>query len=150
LTVRENCRLVRRLAYPSVAGHVQIDTDDILERLGLNNYADRRACQLSLGNRKKLNLILALLHRPSLLLLDEPFGALDVAIRELLRRELCRYVSGGGAVILASHLLEEVDKIADRVLFLADGQPRGTLPGMNGAAALERRYIELTGGGEPG
>jgi ABC-type multidrug transport system ATPase subunit len=147
LTPGENCRLIEKLSRLSRGAH-QVDSSRLLERFGLADCADQRARKLSLGNRKKLNLVLAMLHRPRFLLLDEPFSGLDVGTRELLRRELSRYTAEGGAIVLASHLLDEVDKIADRVLFLANGRSRGTYSGTNGAQKLEEQYILLTGGGE--
>ena len=85
LTVRENLEIVHRLRHMTDAGAVQ----RVIEELGLTQYANRRARNLSLGNAQRLGLAKALIHRPDLLILDEPANALDpagiVEIRNLLR-----------------------------------------------------------------
>jgi ABC-2 type transport system ATP-binding protein len=118
LTVAENLDLQRRLT-----GSTPSAVTDVVERLGLVPYADRRAGQLSLGNKQRLSLARALLHSPELLVLDEPANALDpagiVEVRELLR-ELVR--ERGVTVFMSSHILAEVAHLADRVGIVADGR----------------------------
>jgi ABC-type multidrug transport system ATPase subunit len=99
-----------------------------LERVGLAGHAGRRASELSGGYTQRLSLAQALLGDPALLVLDEPTASLDPeatwefrSLVETLRRE-------GHTVLLCSHLLAEVERVADRVLILVDGR----------AAALER------------
>jgi len=96
---------------------------DIIERMGLAAYADRRAGTLSQGNAQRLGLAKALLHAPRLLLLDEPANGLDpagiVEIRELLL-ELTR--EQGVTVFLASHILAEVSRLARRIGIIHQGR----------------------------
>jgi Cu-processing system ATP-binding protein len=99
-----------------------------LERVGLSGHASRRASELSGGYTQRLSLAQALLSDPALLVLDEPTASLDPeatwefrSLLEQLRRE-------HKTVILSSHLLSEVERVADRVLILLDGR----------RAALER------------
>ncbi|MGH3480943.1 MAG: ABC transporter ATP-binding protein [Nocardioidaceae bacterium] len=119
LTVRENLELVRRLRKVPARGAV----DDAIEMFGLGSYADRRARTLSLGNAQRLGLGKALLHRPSLLVLDEPVNGLDpagvVEVRALLA-DLARH--HGMTVFLSSHLLGEVARLATRIGVLHDGR----------------------------
>jgi ABC-2 type transport system ATP-binding protein len=119
LTVRENLELVRRLRRLPDRGVVA----DVIERLGLAGYADRRARTLSLGNAQRLALAKALIGRPDLLVLDEPANALDpagvVEVRQLLR-ELAH--ADGVAVLLSSHVLAEVARLATRVGIIHQGQ----------------------------
>jgi ABC-2 type transport system ATP-binding protein len=88
----------------------------VIDRLGLREYAGRRAGTLSLGNFQRLGLARALLHQPDLLVLDEPANGLDpagvVEVRELLRglAHDC-----GVTVFMSSHILTEVDRLATRV-----------------------------------
>ena len=96
-----------------------------LERVGLSAYAERRAGELSGGMTQRLSLAQALLGDPALLVLDEPTASLDPeatwefrSLLEQLRRE-------GKTVILSSHLLGEVERVADRVLILLDGRRAG-------------------------
>ncbi len=94
-----------------------------IERLGLAEYADRRAGVLSQGNAQRLGLAKALLHDPKLILLDEPANGLDpagiVEIRELLL-ELTR--EQGVTVFMSSHILAEVSRLADRIGIIHDGR----------------------------
>jgi ABC-2 type transport system ATP-binding protein len=118
LTVRENLEVARRL-HP---GTPREAVGRIIERLGLGAYADRRAGKLSQGNAQRLGLAKALLHRPKLLLLDEPANGLDpagiVEIRELLL-ELTR--EQGVTVFMSSHILAEVSRLARRVGIIHNG-----------------------------
>ena len=112
LTVRENLDVARRLQGANHPGVVS----EAIERLGLAEYAHRRAGTLSLGNLQRLALARAMLHSPRLLVLDEPANGSDPAgvieIRELLRG-LAR--DRGVSIFLSSHILGEVDRLATRV-----------------------------------
>ena len=98
-------------------------SDQIIERLGLAAYADRRAGTLSQGNAQRLGLAKALLHNPRLLILDEPANGLDpagiVEIRELLL-ELTR--EQGVTVFMSSHILAEVSRLAERIGIIHHGR----------------------------
>jgi ABC-2 type transport system ATP-binding protein len=119
LTVRENLEVARRLHPGTPPGSV----GKILERLRLAEYADRRAGTLSHGNAQRLGLAKALLHRPRLLILDEPASGLDpagiVEIRQLLL-DLTR--EQGVTVFMSSHILAEVARLAQRVGILHRGR----------------------------
>lgn len=119
LTVRENLeayRRLRRLGDAAVVGTT-------IDRLGLGPYADRPARTLSTGNAQRLGLAKALLHEPSLLLLDEPVNGLDpagvVEVRELVHSLAAER---GVAVFLSSHILAEVARVATRVGIIHAGR----------------------------
>lgn len=119
LTVRENLEIVyrlRRLTRPA-------DVPDVIERLGLGRYAERRAGTLSLGNAQRLGLAKALIHAPDLLILDEPGNGLDpagvVEIRNLLRG-LAR--DRNVTILWSSHLLAEVSRLATRIGIIHEGR----------------------------
>ncbi len=118
LTVRENLEVARRL-HPGVSHEA---VGQIIERLSLEPYADRRAGTLSQGNAQRLGLAKALLHKPRLLFLDEPANGLDpagiVEIRELLL-ELTR--EQGVTVFMSSHILAEVSRLAARIGIIHQG-----------------------------
>lgn len=116
----------------------------IIERLQLQPLARRLAGVLSQGQRQRLGLACALLHRPALLVLDEPANALDpvqvAALRALIREQ----AAGDTAVILSTHLLTEVTAVCDRVAILHEGSLRhdGPVRG-DDHAALERTFFEI-------
>jgi ABC-2 type transport system ATP-binding protein len=132
LTVVENLDVARRLA--GIDDHRRVEL--MIDRLALNAYARRRAGTLSLGNLQRLALARALLHRPELLILDEPANGLDPAgvieIRDLLR-DLAQHE--GVTVFMSSHILGEVDLLANRIGIVH----RGRLVEELDSAALEQR-----------
>jgi ABC-2 type transport system ATP-binding protein len=119
LTVWENLEAARRL-HP---GTEQKSVGEIIERLKLAAYMDRRTGTLSQGNAQRLGLAKALLHRPKLLILDEPTLGLDpagiVEIRDLLL-ELTR--EQGVTVFMSSHILAEVSRLAGRIGIIHEGR----------------------------
>ena len=121
----------------------------IIERLELQPLARRLAGVLSQGQRQRLGLACALLHRPALLVLDEPANALDpvqvAALRGLIREQ----AAAGTAVILSTHLLGEVTAVCDRVAILHEGTLRHDGAVASGDhAALEHRFFEIAMNGE--
>ena len=116
LSARENLELFARL---EGVGNPQATAQDLLERFSLPN--DRPSGELSVGNRQRLNVALALLGEPRVLLLDEPTAALDPGQRRRVWQVVNALRSDGGAVCFATQNLEEVEH-ADRVLVLLDGR----------------------------
>jgi ABC-2 type transport system ATP-binding protein len=118
LTVYENLEVARRL-HP---GTPPTAVGQIIERLGLGAYADRRARTLSHGNAQRLGLAKALIHEPRLLILDEPANGLDpagiVEIRTLLQELTHMH---GGTVFMSSHILAEVSQLAARIGIIHHG-----------------------------
>jgi ABC-2 type transport system ATP-binding protein len=119
LSVRENLEVARRL-HPGTPPEA---VGQIIERMGLAVYAERRTANLSQGNAQRLGIAKALLHKPRLLLLDEPANGLDpagiVEIRELLI-SLTR--EEGVTVFMSSHILGEVARLAERVGIIHEGR----------------------------
>jgi ABC-2 type transport system ATP-binding protein len=96
---------------------------NVIERLGLSEYADRRAGNLSLGNAQRLGLAKALFHNPALLILDEPANGLDpagiVEIRNLL---IALAHEQGVTIFMSSHILGEVSRLAQRIGIIHQGR----------------------------
>ena len=83
---------------------------------------NRNVRVLSRGNRQKLGLVLALMHRPDLLVLDEPTSGLDPLMQQAFHEMVREVVADGRSVFLSSHVLPEVQRIADRVALIRDGR----------------------------
>ena len=125
-------------------------TKELLKTFSLTEKRDDRTRTLSGGMKRRLILARALMHRPRLLILDEPTAGVDVE----LRLELWRYVQQineeGTTILLTTHYLEEAERLCDRTAFIYDGQivARGTsseLASEYGVSSLEDAYLELVG-----
>ncbi|MGA2507824.1 MAG: ABC transporter ATP-binding protein [Chitinispirillaceae bacterium] len=118
LSVKENLAIIGELR--GMSGKKCID--DIMGTLKLSPYSDRKAKHLSLGNAQRLGLAKALLHHPSILILDEPANGLDpagiVEIRELLSDLAANH---GVTVFISSHILGEISKLATRIGIIHNG-----------------------------
>jgi len=126
LTVQENLWAAARLHGVPIS-EVTAAVDLIVAELELEPWAQRRANTLSLGNRQRVGLASALVHRPRLLVLDEPTNALDPSGVVLLRELLMGAASNGAAVLVSSHHLDEVARMADRVSVIHAGVIVGEL-----------------------
>lgn len=116
----------------------------IVERLELGSLGRRLAGVLSQGQRQRLGLACALLHQPSLLVLDEPANALDPVQVAALRTVIREQAAAGTAIILSTHLLVEVTAACDRVAILHEGQLRYDSP-INGDShqMLEHTFFDI-------
>jgi ABC-2 type transport system ATP-binding protein len=121
---------------------------EILAALGLTEAGGKLVVDYSAGMTKKVTLACALVHGPRLVVLDEPFEAVDPVSARTIRGILARYVEGGGTVVLSSHVMELVERICSDVAIIAGGTVRasGTLEQVRGGGALEDRFLELVGG----
>jgi ABC-2 type transport system ATP-binding protein len=121
---------------------------DLIEVLGLADAGRTLVVDYSAGMKKKIGLACALLHAPRLLVLDEPFEAVDPVSAALIRDILHRYVQGGGTVIFSSHVMEVVERLCSHVAILADGMIKtvGTLDQVRGGRNLEEVFVEVVGG----
>jgi ABC-2 type transport system ATP-binding protein len=121
LTGRENLRLVGRLTHLPKAD-ILGRADELLERFGLHDAAHRPAKTYSGGMRRRLDLAAALVHRPSVLFLDEPTTGLDPGSRSDLWHVIEELVAEGATVLLTTQYLEEADRLADRVAVIDHGR----------------------------
>lgn len=95
---------------------------EVLEIVGLKNTEKKRAGQFSLGMKQRLGIALAILNKPRLLILDEPTNGLDPVGIEELRELICSFPEQGITVILSSHILSEVEQIADDIGIISNGK----------------------------
>lgn len=98
----------------------------LLDTVHLAEYADRPASVLSRGQKQRLGLARALVHSPDVLLLDEPASGLDPRSRVDLRVLLRELAAGGATVLVSSHVLSELDEMADDAVFLSRGRTAAT------------------------
>ncbi len=112
-----------------------------IERLGLTAYRNRRCSTLSQGNKQRLGLASAVIHSPRLLILDEPTNALDPSGVVLLRDLVKEVAHQGAAVLVSSHHLDEVARVADRVEVIHRGRGVGELP--RDIVDLEHAFFEM-------
>ncbi|TAL75311.1 MAG: ABC transporter ATP-binding protein [Rhodanobacter sp.] len=118
--------------------------DAALAQAGMTELRQRLAGALSQGQRQRLCLACALLHRPALLVLDEPANGLDPVHAAALKQTIRTLAQGGTAVILSTHLLAEATAVCDHVAILHEGRLRhvGAIAAGD-QAALERTFFEI-------
>ncbi len=163
LTARENVAYFGQLhglggyglgGYGLGGGQAQRDldaaVDTALEQVGASDLAHRRCVGFSRGERLKVALARALVHRPANLILDEPTEGLDVLSTRNLRRLLGQLRDEGRCVLVSSHVMQEVGALCDRVIVLAQGKviADGTpdeLRRSTGRQQLEDAFVELIG-----
>lgn len=117
-----------------LAGVPMQRASECLEQVGLAEVRRRRVGALSLGMRQRLGLAIALLGRPDVLVLDEPGNGLDPEGMRWLHEMLVEHARAGGAVLLSSHHLAEVDRMADDIVVLDRGSLVRELSGPRGRA----------------
>ncbi len=145
LTARENIAYfgeLQGLSRPELEPRVE----DLIVRLELTEVADRRAKSFSQGERTKVALARALVHKPSHLLLDEPTNGLDVMATRSLRQWLRELKADGRCIVLSSHIMQEVTALCDDIVIIAHGQvvAQGTpeeLQARFGQSSLEDIFV---------
>ena len=143
LRVREIVELVRA-HFPCA-----VPTDELLGRFRLDTIARRQAGGLSGGERRRLSVALAFAGDPAAIFLDEPTAGLDVESRRSVWAEINRYSADGGTVLLTTHYLEEAERLAGRIVLLAQGRvvAEGSptqLTAQARASGLEEAFLALT------
>ncbi|MGX1687793.1 ATP-binding cassette domain-containing protein [Microbacterium sp. NPDC055442] len=127
---------------------VESRTADLARAFDLTDALGRVVSDYSAGMLKKVMLAGAMIHSPRVLVLDEPFEAVDPVSSAVILDILSAYVAHGGTVILSSHGMELVERVCTRVAVIVSGQvlAEGTVDEVRGELTLEQRFIELAGG----
>ena len=128
---------------------------ELLDALGLREDRDTLVVEYSAGMTKKIGLACALIHAPRLLVLDEPFEAVDPVSGEGIRTILRGYARSGGTVVLSSHVMELVESLCDELAVVDRGRvlAGGTVEDVRAGSTLQQRFLDLVGfqaGGEEG
>jgi ABC-2 type transport system ATP-binding protein len=114
-----------------------------LDRLGLHDWTNHRVEDLSKGMQQKVQFIGALLHEPELVILDEPFSGLDPVNSQVMKDVVVEIARSGRTVLFSTHIMEQAEKMCDRVAIIARGQKilDGSLTEIKAGAG--RRHIAL-------
>jgi ABC-2 type transport system ATP-binding protein len=128
-------------------------TRELLDTFSLTEKADERTRTLSGGMKRRLILARALMHRPQLLILDEPTAGVDIELRLELWHYVQKINQEGTTILLTTHYLEEAEQLCNKIAFIADGQiaAEGTsdeLSARFNVANLEDAYLALVGRNE--
>lgn len=139
LTVRENL-FAAALLHGLISEEIEAEVDRVVEEFELAHWAHKRSRALSLGNRQRLGLASSVIHRPSVVVLDEPANALDPAGVVFIRDQLRNYARNGTAVFVSSHHLDQLARVADRISLLHRGRIVGSLD--PAGVDLERQFFD--------
>jgi ABC-2 type transport system ATP-binding protein len=125
-------------------------TAELLETFSLYGKRHERTRTLSGGMKRRLILARALMHRPRLLILDEPTAGVDIELRLELWHYVQRINAEGTTILLTTHYLEEAEQLCDRIAFINEGEIAaqgtvGELSSRYGVGSLEDAYLELVG-----
>ena len=152
LTGAEFLRFVAGL-YGQGGGEIEKRIDELLELFELAPWKDELTESYSHGMRQKLIISSALVHRPEVIVVDEPMVGLDPKSARLLKDLLREFVSQGGTVLMSTHTLEIAEAMCDRIAIVQSGRVAvsGTMDELrsqtsSGDVSLEELFLKLTGG----
>lgn len=150
LTGRENIRYYGQL-HGLRGAELERAIAELVERLRLESVVDRRAKGYSQGERLKVALARALIHRPSTIILDEPTNGLDVNAVRMLRDLLRELRAAGRCILFSSHVMQEVAALCDHIVIISEGRvivsgtPAQILE-YTGAPDLEEAFVRAAAG----
>lgn len=150
LTTRENIRYYARLCGLK-AKTTESRVNELIEQLDMGPFADRRTAGFSQGQKTKVALARALVHRPRTVLLDEPTNGLDVMATRGLRKIIRQLASDGHCIVFSSHIMQEVAALCDEIAIISDGNISMTgslemLLRTTGQSSLEDAFVSAIGG----
>jgi sodium transport system ATP-binding protein len=148
-TTREHLRYIGNLHGLNGNG-LEKRIDELIEALGMTDFADRRASGFSRGMVRKVVMGMALVHNPPNIILDEPTQGLDVVSTRAVREIIHRFKEEGRCVILSTHHMDEVERLCDRIAIVHRGEilevgtPDELVVKYN-ADSLESAFVEVVG-----
>ena len=152
LTARENIRYYGELHGLSKK-EIASRTENLVDTLEMSEFIDRRCEGFSQGQRVKVAIARAMVHKPQTVLLDEPSNGLDVMSTRALRHYIRSLKTDGHSVVLSTHIMQEVAALCDRIVIIAKGKVAadGTaeeLMERAGAGSIEDAFVKLIGSEE--
>jgi ABC-2 type transport system ATP-binding protein len=142
LTARENLRLFGRF-YKIPRELLDRRVEELIDRFQMDEFADRQASTYSGGERRRLDVVAALVADPPALFLDEPTTGLDPRSRAVLWRAIEDLASDGAAIVLTTQYLEEADRLADQIVMIDRGSEVASGPPERLKRDLERDVLEI-------
>lgn len=119
--------------------------DALLKRFELFDKKDKLAKELSKGMQQKLSICCALVHKPKIIIFDEPMVGLDpYAIKEL-KDLFCELKNEGASILISTHMMDSVENYWDTAYIMAKGQLKATMKNGEGAQSLEELFFSVTG-----
>lgn len=149
LTARENIAYYGEL-HGMPDEDINSGIEELVKTLDMTDFIDRRTEGFSQGQRVKVAIARAMIHKPQTVLLDEPSNGLDVMSTRALRRYILGLKAAGHSVILSTHIMQEVAALCDRIIIIADGRiaADGTADELlekSGCDSLEDAFVNLIG-----
>ena len=146
LSARQHLTLVGRLHGMEPAA-IERESERLLEALDLSDRGDDPVGTFSRGMRQKAAVACALLHRPALLILDEPLSGLDAPTTAVMKEVLAGWAQRGASVLYTSHMLDVVERVCDRMAILSGGQVvgLGSLDELRGQAGADGTLEQVFG-----
>jgi len=140
LSARQNLEMIGRI-YPEGDG---LRIEEILAEVGLTRFANRKVGSFSTGMNQRLGLGMALMHKPELLILDEPTNGMDPSGMHEVRNMLVKLVDQGVTIFFSSHLLHEIEQICDRVAVIKEGKivAQGKVEDLVGQKSIVKVRVE--------
>lgn len=152
LTARENIRYYGEL-HGMPKADLEQRIDELTRTLDLSEFIDRRTEGFSQGQRVKVAIARAMVHKPQTVLMDEPSNGLDVMSTRALREYIRSLRKDGHSVVLSTHIMQEVVALCDRIVIIAKGEvaANGTADELlqrSGCSSLEDAFVKLIGSEE--
>jgi len=123
----------------------QANAEALLKSLDLYEHRGKRVEELSKGMQQKIQFLSSILHNPELIILDEPFSGLDPVSTKTVKAKILEYRNAGRTVILSTHMMEQAQKLCDRILMLNKGQRvlYGTVAGIRKEHGKNSLFVEF-------
>ena len=118
-----------------------------LEKLNVTTYSNKKLEELSKGNQQKIQFIIAVIHDPKLLILDEPFSGFDPINQQEIKEFILSFISSGKIIILSTHQMDTVEKLCQEILLIDNGKEicKGTLSEIKRNFGGNNIKLEFTG-----